>query len=400
MCKQKPFAGKLFSSRNHIIRRALFPVLAARNGLPELTLIRSHNCIPSAVRTVAIATCVFVLVIGESMAQTNGGFSVSAALWPSSRFPVGNINRIILAGQIRNESEKDAIWRGMESRSVGYGQVRAFGTQAFVCETPRTDERIGTWEKPFAIGTSTPYRYDFGALSCNALAKHTGAVEARFCVNPHMFSPLPDETCSEWVQVNIDPVAAQLIDDDRVFRTEMGRFEQTGDLDLQRQLLGVLLSRAIRAQPSAEKVKLHPVGTPNDALARLWLEFFKSEDAVLRAQKPTRMPVTNVIPLGGYRCWPRQTDPHPCAESNSAEDARYQKELEKNRELIKQWNHFRDLEDAARNSIMDLGMWMGSQYRHNKEAREELYAEAKAMGLPDEQVSELRRFLEFANPHG
>jgi len=362
-------------------------------------MIRSNNRIRRRLRAFAIVTFASILVVGECAAQTNSGFSVSAALWPTPSFPVRNINAIILAGEIRNESEKDAVWRGMEPQSEGYGQIRALGTQAPLCETPQRDERAGTWEKPFPVGTSTPYRFDFGGLSCDALAEQTGAMEARFCVNPHMFSPLPEKTCSEWVRVDIDSAGTRLVDDDRVFRAEMVRFQQTGDEDLQRQLLGALVSRALRAMPSKEDVKVHPIGTPNDALAKLWLEFFKSEDAVLNAQKPTRMPTMNMAPPGGYRCWPTQTNPNPCALSD-AKEAQYKQALEKNNELIKQSRHFRTIEDSVRTSVDDFGMWMGSEFRHNKEAREKLYAEAKAMGLPDEQVSELRHILEFVNPNG
>lgn len=362
----------------------------------RLIIRNSHHwTFRKTVRITILAACVSVVLAGECGAQTSGSFSVSAALWPTPDFPVGDVNEIILAGQIRNESQKDVVWHGMEPQSVGYGQLRAIGTEPPLCETSQKNERAGTWEDPFPIGTSTPYRYEFGGLSCNALTKHTGAVEARFCVNPHMFSLLPEGTCSAWVRINIDLTAARLREDNNVFRTQMNKFEQTGDEALQKRLLGALQLRALRAEPSREEVKLHPVGTPDEGLAQLWLEFVKSEVTVIGIQKPTKMPTMNVIPPNG--CWPTQTDPHPCALSDPAKETQYKQAVEKNNELIKRWNHFRILENTAMTSVADFGMWMGTQYRHNKEAREKLYAEARAMGLPDKQVSELRRFLEFAN---
>jgi hypothetical protein len=344
----------------------------------------------AALRVLAIAA-VATALSGSCVAQTDGSFSVSAALWPTPDFPVGNLKEIILAGQIRNESRKNAVWRGMALQSEGYGQVRAAGTQSPVCETLRTDERMGSWEQPFALGTSTPYRYEFSGLSCAVLAGRDGWLEARFCVNPQMFSPLPDGTCSAWVRVEVDVAGALLRRDDAVFREQMRTFQHTGDGTLQRRLLGALELRALRDAPSLEEQKLHPVGIPNEPLATIWLEFLVAEVAVMDAQKPVRMPTTNVgFPNG---CWPTQTQPQ-CAVP--AQEAEYEQAVRTNNELIERWRRFRSIQDTTQISLSDFGMCMGQEYRLNREEREKLYTQATQMGLPELQVSELRRFMEFA----
>jgi hypothetical protein len=353
---------------------------------PESPAIVSNQLRSYAPHLRVLTQLILTLALsGCCLAQTNGSFSVSAALWPTPDFPVGNPKEIILAGQIRNVSQKDTVWRGMPKQS-GYGEVRVAGTQSPVCEALPTDERPGSWEHSFPVGTSTPYRYDFRAISCDILSKDRDVLEARFCVNPHMFSPLPEGTCSTWVRVEIDAGTAALRRDDDVFRAQMGTFEHTGDEALQKRLLGALQLRALRSEPPANEEKVHAVGMPNEALATLWLEFIRTEVAVM-AQKPQAMPTTRVIPPDG--CWQRP-DPHFWCALRSSE------EVQKNDKLIAQVNHFSELHLTAMNSVADFGMCMGQEYRRNPEARKKLYAQATAMGLPEQQVSELRRFLEFA----